>query len=355
MRTPVSVGIVGLDHDGLELTSAFEETSGTEVRWLCDRNGDRRHGSVRYHHGARVTPSVDDLLADDRLDAVVVATAAAARAQIARRALAAGKHVFIHGPAALVSSDAWQLARDAERSGRVVSIADRVLFHPALRRLKHELGAGSLGEVFYLAANSQCFHEDRGLESLLWSLGASDVSAVLDLLGDQPIEVTACGESYVDEGIEDVVFCSLKFATGVFVHLHLSWLAPVELRRLTLVGSRRMAVFEPDAARALTLHDVTFDRRRGLSRVRSQARKGDVVAPHLAPEDPLRAQCDDFVRAVRAGAASSSAARQAAVVVDVLEALQGSLGRGGAAEPFVAARVEAADAAVIPLAARGDR
>jgi len=287
----------------------------------------------RFPH-ARITADLDELLDDDELAAVVIATPSATHADLVERALDAEKHVFVETPMALSVDRASFLVRRAERNGRSLMVGNDVLFHPAVRKLKELITGGALGEIFYLYGNRQYLGSTRSDENVLWNLGAQDLSVLLYLLDDQPIEVGACGESYVQGGIHDVVFCYLRFATGISAHFHLSWLDPHTVRRLTAVGSERMAVIDDmEIERKLTIHDksATLRRTENLGEY-VQVSIGDISCPRLPDDEPLRLQCEHFVSAVSSGRASG--ARESAAVVGVLEALQRSLDGGGVPLPL---------------------
>ena len=209
-----------------------------------------------------------------------------------------------------------------------------LLFHPAVRKLKELITLGALGELFYLYGNRQNLGKVRHDENALWSLGAHDLSVLLYLLDDQPIEVSARGESYVQDGIQDVVFCYLRFATGISAHLHLSWLDPHKMRRLTAVGSEKMAVIDDmETERKLTIYEKSATPRRTENFGEYVAVSfGDIVSPRLPNDEPLRLECEHFVSVVASGKASG--AREAATVVGVLDALQRSLDMGGVPLPL---------------------
>jgi predicted dehydrogenase len=330
MRTPISVGVVGLGHAGRNLARMFHELPQATLRWLAD-DDLRRTLELRAHHpSAQATGDIDDLLGDDELDAVVIATPARTHASLVERALVADKHVLVQTPLALSAQEADRLGALAERRGRSLVVGHTLLFHPAVRKLKELIAQGRLGELFYLYCNRHGLGTLRGDANALWSLGPHDVSVLLYLLEDEPIEVSARGEAYVQEGIEDVVFCYLRFATGISAHLQLSWLDPHKMRRLSAVGSQRMAVIDDtESERKLTIYE------RGVPPSPSEAlddepqvASGDIVSPRLPDEEPLRLECEHFVRAVRSGRHAGT--REAAAVVGVLDALQQSLDRDGA-------------------------
>src|SRR3954462_13637755 len=198
-------------------------------------------------------------------------------------------------------------------------------YHPGVDRLKELVDSGELGKVHYIYGNRLNLGKLRADENALWSLGAHDVSVVLRLAGEEPSECHAFGESYMQPGVEDVVFCYLRFPSGLAAHLHLSWLDPHKERRFTVVGSRRMATFDDmEIERKVTLYDKGFDQD-FRSYGEYIARSGDVWSPRVSNEEPLRIECSHFVECVREGREPRSGARSGVAVVRVLEALQRSL------------------------------
>lgn len=260
-----------------------------------------------------------------------MATPVPTHAAIAERALEAGKHCFVEKPLARSVVEAERLSALAEERGRVLMAGHLLEFHPGVEALKDLVDAGALGGVRYIYSQRLNLGKLRADENALWSLGAHDVSVLLALTGELPLEVSARGESYVREGVEDVVFCHLRFPSGVAAHMHLSWLDPHKERRITVVGSRRMATFDDMAAeRKLTVFDKGFDPDRD-SAGDYVARSGEVRSPQVGAEEPLRIELEHFVECVREGRRPRSDGAGGVRVVMVLEALQRSLEDGGAA------------------------
>jgi predicted dehydrogenase len=331
MRTPVSVGVVGLGRWGPELARAFDDLPQAELRWLCDKSGEAQLRVKARHVGARVTADLDDLLNDETLDAVVVATPAGTHFELARRALQGDKHVFVEQPLALNGEQADALVHLAERHNRRLLVGHVVPFHPAVRKLKELIELGRLGDLYYLYANRQDIAQLSSEEDLVWKLGGPAVSALLYLVGDEPVEVSARAESYIRPGEPDVAFCFLRFATGITAHLHLSWLDPLKLNRMAVVGSKRMAVFDHlDPERQLTVHAKSAAAVAGTHAV--HVRHGEIVSPRISNEEPLRLQCEHFLTTIRSPV-DPAAARQGAAVVNVLEALTRSTEQDGAPTP----------------------
>ena len=328
---PLTVGIVGLGYWGPNLARNFAAIPGCEVTWLCDADETARDRMARTLPAARATADLDDLLGDPGLDAVVLATPVPTHAGLAVRVLVAGKHCFVEKPLAQSAADARRAVSAADRAGRVLMVGHLLEYHPGVRRLKALTESGALGdEIYYIYGNRLNLGKLRADENALWSLGAHDVSVVLYLAGEEPIEVQAHGESYVRPGVEDVVFCFMRFPSGLTAHLHLSWLDPHKERRFTVVGSQKMATFDDmELERKLTVYDKGFDED---SRTYGEyiTRSGDVFSPRIPNVEPLRVECEHFIDAIRSGQPPRSDGASGLRVVRVLEQLQNSLdARGG--------------------------
>ncbi len=325
MTRPVSVAVAGLGYWGPNLARNFDSVPGCELRWCCDGDPGVRARAAAVFRGARFTDSLDEVLADPTLDAVVLATPVRSHADLAVRVLRAGKHCFVEKPLAQSVADAQRVVDAAGSADRVVMVGHLLEYHPGVRKLKQLADDGELGQIHYIYSNRLNLGQLRADENALWSLGAHDVSVLLHLAGEEPYEVDARGESYMRPGVEDVVFAFLRFPSGLAAHLHLSWLDPHKERRFTVVGSRRMATFD-DMAREgkLTIYDKGFD-----EKVESYGeyitRSGDVTSPRIANTEPLRLECEHFVDCVRHGRSPLSDGESGLRVVRVLEGLQTAL------------------------------
>jgi predicted dehydrogenase len=317
MRTAVSVGIVGLGRSGAALAASFASLPQADVRWLCDESPQVRLRERRAYPHARLTATIDDLLADEAVDAVVIATPAATHSALACRALDAEKHVFVQRPLALRAEDAEELVRLAERRGRRLAVAEPLLFHPAVRELKRLVDLGRLGEIFYLSSRRHAFDAAASGESALWTLGASEIALILHLIGDEPVAVSAEGDSYVQPATPDVLGAYLRFATGISAYLHLSSLDPHAVHAVTVVGSKRVALFDPlEPERKLTIYEKHVD---------SHVHLGSIVSPVVPQEDPRRLQCADFLAGLSSPGGPLDGTERAAAVVSTLETLERSL------------------------------
>jgi len=333
VRAAVRIAVVGLGETGGSLAAVLDALPHAGLAWLCDVDRAVLTATKRSDR-TPITTSVDDLLADESLDAVVLATPVATRVELVERALRADKHVLVAGPLARASDDALRLTDLARERSRCLLTAHADLFHPGLRKLKEVMETGRLGDTFHLYANRQDFSRGRREASVLWSLGVRDVATLLYLLDDTPVDVSCWGESYVRQGVGDIAFCFLRFANGVTAHIHLSSLDPQTIRRLTLVGSRQMVVYDELAERTLTIHDRAVVPPRTPADGRAVRVEGDgsVTSPAIPGDDPLQVMCETFLAGVRRGRPLETEASLAVRVVSVLEALQRSLERVGTAE-----------------------
>jgi predicted dehydrogenase len=321
----VRVGVVGLGYWGPNLARNFAAIPGCELAWLCDASPDACARLERSFPTARSTGDLQDLLDDEQLDAVVLATPVPTHAELAVAVAAAGKHCFVEKPLATTAADAERAVAAAADAGKILMVGHLLEYHPAVARLKELIDGQELGGLYYIYGNRLNLGKLRADENALWSLGAHDVSVVLHLIDEEPQECVAKGASYVREGVQDVVFCYLRFPSGIVAHLHLSWLDPHKERRITVVGERRMATFDDMLIEGkLTIYDKGFD-----EDTRSWgeyiARSGDTFSPRIPNVEPLRVECEHFVHCVRTGETPRSDGRNGLRVVRVLEALQRSL------------------------------
>ena len=321
----VQVGVVGLGYWGPNLARNFDALPGCKLSWCCDGQPAARERFETVFRGARFTERLEDLLADPSLDAVVVATPVPTHSELAVRVLEAGKHCFVEKPIALTVAEAERVLAAQRGSERVLMVGHLLEYHPGVQQLKQIVDSGELGDVHYIYSNRLNLGKLRTDENALWSLGAHDVSVLLHLAGEEPYELAAHGECYVQPGIEDVVFCFMRFASGLSAHMQLSWLDPHKERRFTVVGSKRMATFDDmELERKLTIYDKGFDGKTG-SWGEYITRSGDIYSPRVTNAEPLRLECEHFLECVRSGATPRSDGESGLRVVRVLESLQSEL------------------------------
>ncbi len=319
----VTVGLAGLGYWGPNLARNFDILA--DLRWLCDLDDEPRAAFAARYPRARATADFAELLADPELDAVVIATPVPTHYALAKQALEAGKHVLVEKPPAMKGPEMDELVTLAAERELVLMPGHLLLYHPGVRKLKELVDSGELGDVLCVYTNRQNLGIVRTNENALWSLGVHDLSVILWLIGEEPEEAVAYGRDFLTDGVEDVVFCYLRFPSGKIAHMHLSWLDPHKIRRITVVGRDKMAVFDDmELDRKITVYDKAPEEpttRYGEWRTRT----GDIYSPKIDTTEPLRLECEHFLRLLAGEGDPMRAAHDGLVVVRALEQLQASL------------------------------
>ncbi len=319
----VTLAQVGFGPWGANLARNFHELAC--LKWICELDEDRLERATSRLPGVQTTTALDEMLDDDEVDAVVIATPVPSHAEHTARALEAGKHVFVEKPMAMSAAEAERLAGLAEERDRVLMPGHLLLYHPGVVELGRLVRSGELGDVLYVYGNRQNLGTIRRDENALWSLGVHDLSIILYLIEEEPAEVWARGESFLKQGVEDVVFCYLRFPSGRLAHMHLSWLDPQKMRRVTVVGTQRMAVFDDmELERKVTVYDKAAEPPLGTYG-EWRTRTGEIRSPRIPVDEPLRLECLHFLELVAGNGDPHRAARDGVAVVRCLEALQRSL------------------------------
>jgi predicted dehydrogenase len=329
----VRVGVVGLGYWGPNLARNFDRLPGSELAYCCDLDEENLARARSLYPTAVVTNDYARLLADETLDAIVVATSVPTHYALGKKSLQAGKHTFIEKPIALKASDAEDLLATAGAKGVKLMVGHLLEYHPAVRKLKELVDEGTLGKVYYVYANRLNLGKVRIDENALWSFAPHDISVLNFLIGEEPEEVSARGECYLQDGVEDVVFGYIKYPSGVVGHLHVSWLDPHKSRKITVVGSEKMVVFDDmEADRKVTIYD------KGATTTRTKFETygefvtlhfGDIHIPRIGNEEPLRIEAQHFVDCILNDEPVLSDGRDALNVVRVLDAMERSLRGGG--------------------------
>jgi predicted dehydrogenase len=324
------VAVAGLGYWGPNLARNFDQLA--ELAWICDTDAEALRTFAERYPQARATSDIDELLAEPELDAVVISTPVPTHYTLARQALEAGKHVLVEKPPAMRGSEMEELVQLSEERDLVCMPGHLLLYHPGVQKLKELVDAGLLGDVLCVYGNRQNLGIIRKDENALWSLGVHDLSVILYLLGEEPHEVVAHGRALLPgTTVEDVVFCYLEFPSGKIAHMHLSWLDPHKMRRLTVVGTEKMVVFDDmELERKVTVYEKG-PWQRAESYGEWQTRSGDIHVPKIPTDEPLRLECEHFLALVRGEGDRRRVARDGAMVVRALERLTASLSTGSTA------------------------
>jgi predicted dehydrogenase len=323
------VAHAGLGQWGANVVRVAAELA--DLAWVCDRDEGALARFAGRHPQARATTSFDDVLGDASVEAVIVATPVPTHFDLARRALEAGKHVFVEKPPAMRSAEMEELVALARDRDLVLMPGHLLLYHPGVRMLKELVDSGALGDVLCVYGNRQNLGTIRSHENALWSLGVHDLSVILWLLGEEPSEVVAHGSAFLQTGVEDVVFCFLRFPSGRVAHMHLSWLDPHKMRKMTVVGREKMAVFDDmELERKVTVYDkAPWEPAETYGEWRT--RTGDIFSPKVATDEPLRLELEHFLRLVAEGPGDHREALDGLMVVRALDRLTDSLRAQGEA------------------------
>jgi predicted dehydrogenase len=334
----VNVAMLGLGYWGPNLARNLVSLEGVRIAALCDLDTERAEAfRRRFCPEARVVSDYRILAGDPLIDAVVIATPIRTHHEIGSFLLAAGKHVFIEKPLARTAEECRELIDLAERHQRVLMAGHVFEFNVAVQKIKQYIDRGELGKLFYVYSQRVNLGRIQNDVNALWSFAPHDVSIMNYWFGQEPARVAARGFSCLHSGIEDVVFVTLEYPNGVGAHLHLGWLDPRKLRLMTLVGSKKMLVYD----------DVSLDAKiqiydKGISDLHKfleapetfaefqfKLRVGDLVIPTLQFGEPLQSECQHFVDCVRNGQRPLTDGLSGLRVVKVLEAAERSLKQEG--------------------------
>lgn len=331
----INLGQIGIGVWGQNLLRNFSGLPGCSMKICCDKNKSLlEKARLSYNNKLKVTVNFDDLLKDPQLDAIVVATLPATHAYFTIKALSCGKHVFVEKPLALKLDDAIQMIKAARRYKKILMVGHLLLYHPAIQKLKSYINDGLLGNLQYLYSTRVNLGQVRSEENALWSLTAHDISVANYLLGKNPTCVRASGKSYIRKNIEDVVFLTIEFKSNVIAHIHASWLDPHKIRKFTIVGSKKMAVFDDmESSEKIRIYDKGFDWERNYGNYETflTLREGDILIPKIDMKEPLKLECLHFIDCINRNQKPISDGENGLEVLRVLDAAQRSLEDNGKA------------------------
>ncbi len=330
----IKVGLIGCGAWGKNLLRNFANLPGCVLLSCCDENPKQMEKLRPGYPGVEFTNDHKEIIENPNLDAVVIATPPATHYQLCRAAMLSGKDVFVEKPLVLDTKQGEELVELAEKKKRILMVGHIMEYHAATLKLKEYVDGGELGKIYYLYSTRVNLGMVRDIENALWSFAPHDISMILFLLGEAPVSVTATGECYLqrDKGIEDVVFMNMRFDDGTMAHVHVSWLDPHKERRLTVVGDKKMAVFDDTrSAEKIWIYDKGVDTKQDYSTYGEylSLRFGDVLIPQIPSTEPLKTECQHFIDCVQNRNAPRSDGRDGLRVSKVLDAAHRSLKAGG--------------------------
>ena len=338
MARPIQVGVLGAGPWGLNHVRGLAREPRCRLSAVAEPDPSKRALIAELAPGARWTASADEVIADPAIDAVVIAAPASTHVELALAAFAAGKHVLIEKPVARTVEEALRVRDAARAAGTVGMVGHLMVYHPAVRRIGELLDSGSLGAPLYLHAMRVNLGRIRSDETALWCFGPHDLSMIDAILGEQPSTVSACGTAVLQPGIEDVVFVTLRYPSGILANLHLSWLHPRKERRFTLVCAHKMVELDDVSPEKLRIYDKGYDRPQSFTQFGEflTIRDGDVHIPHLEMEEPLRAELRHFLDCIEQGPRTPRTdLAQGVRITAILEAAERSLAASGMPLPVI--------------------
>jgi predicted dehydrogenase len=328
---PVRVAVIGFGYWGPNLVRNLRELETAELVTVCDLRQDLLHTVKRRYSDVTVTTEYTDVLDDESIDAVVIATPVSTHRALAEAALSAGKHTFVEKPLAASSVDAKELVQLAEQRGLVLMPGHTFLYSPPVNKVGELIEAGELGEVYFISTSRVNLGLHQPDVSVVWDLGPHDLSILRHWLGENPCQVAATSRGCVMPDTPDVAFIHLTYPSGAIAHMELSWLAPSKLRRTAIVGSRRMVVYDDTSTEPVRVFDsgVNLADPESFGEYQLSYRTGDILSPRIDAAEPLSLELLDFCHAIRTGAEPRSSGRIGVDVIRVIEAVDESLATGG--------------------------
>lgn len=333
----VKIGVIGAGYWGPNIIRNLYQLPEAELKFVCDLKKERLEHVQERYPDVYTSQNHCDLL-DSDVEAVVIATPVSTHHHIAMECLQAGKHVLVEKPLARTSAEAREIVKTGQELGKVVMTGHTFLYNPAVIALKKIIESGEIGQVYYVNStrvNLGLYQPDI---NVVWDLAPHDVSILLYVLGIDPVTASARGGMYVQKGVHDVAHVTLNFPEGIMADMTVSWLDPCKIRRITIVGNKKMIVYDDiEPVEKIKIYDKGVDMQPyndTLEEFHLAYRYGEVVSYPLEWDEPLKLQLLHFVNSVRQGLPVRSDGTQGLKVIQILEAAQKSLNNGGMREPI---------------------
>ena len=334
MKNQIKVGVVGCGYWGPNLVRNFRSLPECTLEMMCDVSEQRLKHLRSIYPEVKGEQNFDHLLNGAGLDAIVIATAVRMHYPMAKASLLAGKHTFIEKPMAASSAECEELVDIAARNGLVLMVGHTFLYSPVVKKIKEIVDSGDLGDIRYIAArrlNLGLYQKDI---NVAWDLAPHDISIILHIMGELPLSVNCRGVAHITPGVEDVTSMCLNFRRSRSALIHNSWLDPRKIREMTIVGSRRMIVYDDVAQlEKVRVFDARVERPPHydtFAEFQYAYHYGDMYVPYIKQEEPLKAECQHFLDCIRNQTEPLSSGTQGLEVVRILEASSASLKQNGA-------------------------
>ncbi|MCD6460816.1 Gfo/Idh/MocA family oxidoreductase [bacterium] len=328
----LKVAVIGTGNWGKNHVRIFYNLPQCVLSAICDADNDKLSFLQKSYPDINSYNDYKKMFSEENIDAVIVASSAVTHYQISKDALMAGKHVLVEKPMSLRSSESMELTKLAEEKNLKIMVGHLLEYHSAVEKLKDIILSGEIGHIFYIYSQRVNLGVVRSEENALWSLAPHDISIILYLLDEEPEFVSANGQSFLQDNIEDVVFLNLKFKSGKIAHIHLSWLDPHKIRRTTIVGDKKMVVFDDmEPVEKIKVYDKRVDVAPSFESYQGmlQLWVGDVLIPKINLKEPLKIEAAHFIDAIVNDKQPRSDGYDGIRVTKVLEAAQKSLDQKG--------------------------
>ncbi len=330
--TKIKFGQIGVGNWGKNLLRNFDNHPDTNLIAVSDVSTETLAAVGLQYPSVQLLEDAHNLIQHPEIEAVVIATEPVTHYKFALEALKAGKHVFVEKPMTLVPKESESLVELAERNNRILMVGHILEYHPAYRKAKDLMDSGQLGSVHYMYSTRVNLGIIRKDENALWSLAPHDISIAMMFMQDIPIQVVCTGQSFLQPGVEDVIFLTIHFSHQRMAHVHCSWLDPHKVRKLTVVGSKKMVVVDDmEANEKVRIYDKGVEKKPKYANYSEMLtlRNGDIQIPRLEMREPLRLECDQFINSIRSGKNPPSDGKDGHMVVKILAAADKSLKNGG--------------------------
>jgi predicted dehydrogenase len=329
MKTKLVVAQIGVGYWGPNLLRNLVVNENCIVKKVVELSPDRRKFVSDLYPAILVGDKVEDIIDDPEIDAVIIATPVSTHFDLAMQCLEAGKHMLVEKPMATTAAEVQQIGQLAEEKSLVAMVGHTFLFNPAVRYVKTLINSGELGDVRYIYSQRVNLGRIRNDVDALWNLAPHDISIIQYWLGEPtPISVNRNGMSYVQDGINDVEFLNISYPNGILANIHVSWLDPHKIRKMTVVGSRKMVVYDDIAENKIAIYDKGIDRMAILgenmdfdtpSTFNYNHRSGDVILPKINWVEPLKTEIAHFLDCVQNGTPCITDSSHAEKVVHILQ------------------------------------
>ena len=326
----ITLGIIGIGRGGPNILRNFVSMVGVKVKVVCDIDDKRLVQIEKRFKDIQLTADPQNVLREETLDCIVIATTLSSHYSLAKSAIESGHHVFVEKPLAISSLECEKLIEIADRKNKILFVGHTFEYNAGIRAAKEYIDSGELGEIYLIDANRTNLGPVRYDTNALWDLASHDISIFSYWLNENPKTVSAIGKCFLNQDIEDVVYVTLGYKEGVTAHVHASWLNPRKIREITVVGEKKMLVWnDMNLSEPIRIYNRGFERdddyRDTFGDFRLSIREGEVIIPSIKLNEPLLAECEHFVECVKTGARPLTDGVDGLNVVKVLEAASESM------------------------------